>query len=143
MEFIQKTEFLCYLFLALSTICFITVSLHSWYGSERPRRFWLARLTYNEDKEMQSFVRVAWLLALIFGLISSFCLMLCMNLEGFWLCLAQTLYWFVAAWILAKVILAAVIVFQYVGYTFIRLKNWILHDKPLFPKYEKISALRH
>jgi len=141
MEFIQRSEFLCYLFWALATIGFLFVSFSSWYGSERPRRFWLARLTYKEDKDMQSIVRLSWLLTLICGLVSSFCLMLCMNLNGFWLGLAQTLYGFVVAWLLAKVILAAIIAFQYIGYAVIRLKNWILHDKPLFPRYKKISAL--
>ena len=134
-EFFQSTYFLGILFMALSCILFLTVFFLSWY-TNHPHRFWITRLTYVNDKEQQSFVRLTWLLAWLVAFIGS--LITAYNHpeipHTFWWILGQTVYGVILVWLLAKAILLLCILLQYICSGFIWLKDWICNDKSLFNK---------
>lgn len=144
LEFYASAYFLGILIMTAACIFFLWIFFPSWYIG-RPRRFWLARLTYDDDKDQQSVVRVMWLVAWIFAIIGS--LVTAFNLKSvphtFWWILLQTLYHILWIWLMAKAIIALCILVQHIGYVIIRLKQWIFNDKPLFPKYQKLKPLEH
>ena len=141
MGYLVNLKFATVMSLTFSCLCFLIVFFHSWYG-KHPRRFWLARLTYPDGDDTQSMVRVSWLLAWFFALCGSYLWLMTLSMSNTWMELLQLLYGAVLPWIMAKAIVATIIAFQYIGFVIIRLKNWVLYDKPLFPKYEKLRPLK-
>ena len=140
-EFLASAYFLGILMMSGACVLFLAVFLPSWYDGY-PRRFWLTHLTYD-NKDQQSCVRTLWLFAWIIAVIGS--LLVAGNVDNqpvtFWQGLIQTLYNIFMIWLVAKAIVALCILGQYIGLGFIRLKQWIFNDKPLFPKHQKIKPL--
>lgn len=141
-DFFTSLYFLGILTVALACTMFCAVFFPSWYGGH-PRRFWLARLTYDNDAEQQSSVRFMWIAAWILSFIGS--LVIAYNIPNlphtFWWIAAQTLYGVLMTWLIAKMLLALCILLQYIGLGFIRLKDWMFHDKPLFSKKNTLKPL--
>lgn len=120
-----------------SFIAFLAVFFPSWYA-ERPRRFWLVRLTYGDDKEQQIFVRIMWLSAWILAIIGS--LIVRYNdsripHEPLWIT-CQCFCDILICWMMAKLIVLISIVLQYVYFGFIKIYEWIFKGKDLFPKFK-------
>ena len=99
------SELLATLLMAGSLVFFLAVFFPSWYLAH-PRRFWLARLTYREDKEQQSFVRFMWVLAWVSCIGGSLVWMLILPINGVIFKLLQFLWGIILVWGIAKVIVA-------------------------------------
>lgn len=144
LEFFASVYFLGIILMAGACGLFLSVFIPSWYAGY-PRRFWKARLTYEDDKDQQSVARFSWFAAWILAAIGSF--LAAYNLQSIphtfgWIS-AQTLYGIILIWLLAKAIVMLCILVQYIGYGIIRIKEWIFNDKPLFPKHQKLQPLKH
>lgn len=141
MIILSSSELLATLLMAGSLVFFLAVFFPSWYACH-PRRFWLARLTYREDSEQQSFVRFMWVLAWVSCIGGSLVWMLILPINGVIFKLLQFLWRIILVWGFAKVIVALSILLQCILFASIRLRNWIFRGSPLFPKYEKIRQLK-
>lgn len=143
MEFFASAYFLGILFLSGSCIFFLVVFFYSWYA-ELPRRFWISRLTYEDDADTQSIVRFSWAAAWLFAIIGS--LLVAFNHPKVphapYDIMLQTAWGIFLIWLVAKVIVAACIFLQRIWFVLLRVKDWIFHGKPLFPKYEKLKPLK-
>ena len=143
MDLFASPYFLGILFLSGACIFFLVVFFSSWYA-QRPRRFWLARLTYEDDKDQQGFVRLSWVAAWFFAIIGS--LLVAFNHplipRAPYDIILQTVYGILLVWLISKAIVAACIFLQRIWFVLIRVNNWIFHGKPLFPKYEKLRPLK-
>ena len=142
MEFFASTYFLGLLILTGGCVFFLCVFFPSWFDGY-PRRFWITRLTYKDDEDQQSLVRFLWIMAWLLSAIGSI-IATCNHPHiqfDFWWGTAQVLYCIFLAWLIAKAVLAICIAFRYIGLGFIRLKQWIFNDKPLFSKHEKLKPL--
>ncbi len=141
MDYLTSVQFLACLLMSLSCVLFVGVFLPSWFVAH-PRRFWVARLTYKDDKEQQSFVRFVWLSAWMTALIGSYVWLITLPMSNALLEMAQVIWGIFLVWIIAKAFVALCILLQYTCLALIRLKNWIFHNKPLFVKYEKLHSLK-
>jgi len=129
--------------MGLGCAAFLTVFFPSYFES-RPRRFWIARLTYD-DKDDQSFFRFMWIMAWIFTLLGSL-VTTCTNPHiqyDFWWGFVQTLWGVILSWLMAKAIIAFLILIWHIGFGFIRLKQWVFNNKSLFGKYQNLKPLNH
>ena len=143
LEFISSVYFLGIILMAGACGLFLSVFFPSWYAGY-PRRFWMTRLTYEDDTDQQSVARFSWLTAWILALVGSI-LAACDHPHiqfDFWWGTLQVIYSILLVWLTAKVLVALSILVQYIGYGVIRLKQWIFNDKPLFPKHEKLKMLK-
>lgn len=144
LEFFASVYFLGIILMTGACGLFLSVFIPSWYAGY-PRRFWKARLTYEDDKDQQSVARFSWFAAWILAFIGS-ALAIYNHPDfqfDFWLGTAQVICDVFLVWLFAKVIVALCILVQYIGYGIIRLKQWIFNDKPLFPKHQKLQSLKH
>lgn len=128
MSNITSVYFLGILFMALSCVLFLTVFFPSWFAGP-PRRFWVTRLTYHNDKDQQSFVRFMWVLAWCTALLGS--LLVSWNDERLpqtfgWI-LAGAIFSIVSVWAISKVIVAFIILVAWII-------DWVKGKNQLLPK---------
>ena len=114
--------------MALSCVLFLTVFFPSWFARP-PRRFWVTRLTYHNDKDQQSFVRFMWVLAWCTALLGS--LLVSWNDERLpqtfgWI-LAGAIFSIVSVWAISKVIVAFIILVAWII-------DWVKGKNQLLPK---------
>lgn len=145
LDFFASAYFVGILIMGLGCVAFLTVFFPSYFES-RPRRFWIARLTYDDDEQQQSFCRFMWIMAWIFTLLGSV-VTTCFNphiqYDDFWWGFTNTLWGVILVWALSKAIIAFLILIWYIGFGFIRLKQWVFNNKPLFGKYQNLKPLNH
>ena len=143
MEFFLSAYFLGILIMSGACCFFLAVFFTSWYAGP-PRRFWTSRLTYEDDPDQQSFVRATWSAAWILAIIGSF--IVAYNhpkvIHAPYDILLQTAYGVFLIWLISKAIVAFCIFLQRIWFVLLRVKNWMFHGKPLFPRCEKLHSLK-
>lgn len=143
LEFIFTVQFLDILVMSCACMLFWDVFLQSWYVGS-PRRFWLVQLTYD-DKETQKTVRglwlASWIVAIIAAIIQAYYDPNIQHTFG-WI-FVQVVLNVVTIYLIAKLMALACILlerayrglvklFKALKWCFMRLKNWLVNDKPLF-----------
>ena len=128
-EFFSSTYFLGILLMSASCAAFCVVFFPSWFAGS-PRRFWTVHLTYENEKELQTLVRFAWLVAWCLAVASSL-LVACNDSripQTFWWILGDTCYSIAMILVIAKLVVVLSIFVWKIWLGVIYLKDWCCND---------------